>query len=179
MDFDVTNLHGRRATGRWNRMAVGDLLERVTWSFPDKEAIVGWEGAYGSPEYARVSYRVADETANRVANALIAAGLERGDRVLLFCDNSVEAMLMMIGIAKAGLVAAPVNPMMAPDVVARAIEHVQARFVVVDAVLSVEGRACIRLGGPAPSGHDPDRRWGRSEQRQVLGMDRRAPVLGA
>jgi acyl-CoA synthetase (AMP-forming)/AMP-acid ligase II len=151
MDFDVTNLYGRRATARWNRMAVGDLFERVTWSFPDKHAIVGWEGAFGSPEYQRVTYRAADETANRVANALIAAGLQRGDRVLLFCENSVEALLLMVGIAKAGLVAAPVNPVMAPDVVAWAIEHVQARFAVVDAVLWPKAEPAFAAAGLMPA----------------------------
>ena len=33
-DFDVTSLHHRRATRRWERTSVGDLLERMTWSFP-------------------------------------------------------------------------------------------------------------------------------------------------
>src|ERR1700684_1822414 len=103
MDFDVTNLHGRRAADRWNRMAVGDLLERVSWSYPDKEALVGWEGAFASPEHRRGTYRDADRIANRVAHALLATGLQRGDRVLMFCDNSVEALLTLFGIAKAGL----------------------------------------------------------------------------
>ena len=39
--------------------------------------------------------------ANRVAQALLGAGLEPGDRVLLYCENSVEALLAMIGIANA------------------------------------------------------------------------------
>ena len=114
--FDVTSLRGRRADQRFNRTAVGDLLERLTWSRPDQEAIVGAPGAYFDPDFARVTYRQGDETANRVANALLAAGLEPSDRVLLYCENSVEALLAMIGIAKAGLVAVPVNPLMAPDV---------------------------------------------------------------
>ncbi len=41
MDLDVTSLHHRRAVHRWERMRVGDLIERVTWSRPDKPAIVG------------------------------------------------------------------------------------------------------------------------------------------
>lgn len=148
--FDVTNLHGRRATDRWNRLAVGDLFERVTWSFPDKEAIVGCEGAFASPEFRAVTYRFADETANRVANALLAEGLKRGDRVLLFCDNSVGAMLTLVGIAKAGLVAAPVNPVMAPDVVAWAIEYVDARFAIVDAHLWPKAEAAFATAGLRP-----------------------------
>jgi len=34
MEFDVTSLHGRRAAQRWNRVAVGDILERLTWAHP-------------------------------------------------------------------------------------------------------------------------------------------------
>lgn len=48
MDFDVTTLHRRRADQRWNRMVVGDLLERLVWSSPDKDALVGWTGAYAT-----------------------------------------------------------------------------------------------------------------------------------
>jgi acyl-CoA synthetase (AMP-forming)/AMP-acid ligase II len=55
--------------------------------------------------------------------------------VLLFCENSVEAYLAKIGIAKAGLVAAPLNPMMAPDLVAAMIDLVQPKLAIVDAEL--------------------------------------------
>ncbi|MGC8938787.1 MAG: hypothetical protein ACP5KH_07385 [Thermodesulfovibrio sp.] len=41
MKIDVTTLYGRRAINRWKRISVGDVLERVTWSFPEKEALVG------------------------------------------------------------------------------------------------------------------------------------------
>ncbi|KAA9164497.1 AMP-binding protein [Amycolatopsis acidicola] len=133
MDFDVTTLHGRRADRRWNRMAVGDVLERVTWSRPDQTAIIGAPGAFATPEFAGLTYRQADEAANRVAHALLAQGLRRGDRVLLYCDNSVEALVTMFGIAKAGLVAVPVNPLLAPEVLTWVLDHTEAAFAVVDA----------------------------------------------
>src|SRR3954452_11980917 len=150
-DFDVTTLRGRRADRRWNRTAVGDLLERLTWSRPDQEAIVGWAGAYGDPAFARVTYRQADEAANRVANALLAAGLEPADRVLLYCENSVEALLTLLGIAKAGLVAVPVNPLMAPDVLRWAIGHVEARFAIVDAELWPRAEQAFTESGLLPA----------------------------
>jgi len=31
--FDVTSLYNRRAVNRWERTSVGDLTERVTWSY--------------------------------------------------------------------------------------------------------------------------------------------------
>jgi acyl-CoA synthetase (AMP-forming)/AMP-acid ligase II len=135
VDLDVTSLHHRRAVNRWERMSVGDLLERVTWSRPDKVAVAGRPGAYADERFAALTYRQADRVANQVANALLARGLERGDVVLLFCENSVEAYLAKIGIAKAGLVAAPLNPMMAPDLVAAMIDLVQPKLAIVDAEL--------------------------------------------
>jgi len=163
VDLDVTHLHHRRAVHRWERMSVGDLIERVTWSRPDKLAIVGRPGAYADERLKALTYRQADQAANQVAHALLARGLERGDVVLLFCENSVEAYLAKIGIAKAGLVAAPLNPMMAPDLVAAMIELVQPKLAIVDAELwpkaqqpfADKGLAAgisIALGGPPVPG---------------------------
>lgn len=43
---DVSSLHNRRANNRWERVSVGDIFERLTWSYPDKIALTGWKGAY-------------------------------------------------------------------------------------------------------------------------------------
>ena len=48
--IDVTSLRNRRAVNRWDRVSVGDLFERLIWSYPDKEAIVAWEGAFADPD---------------------------------------------------------------------------------------------------------------------------------
>ena len=74
-------------------MSVGDLIERVTWSRPDKPAIVGRPGAYADARLAVLTYRQADQAANQVAHALLASGLERGDVVLLFCENLGRGLL--------------------------------------------------------------------------------------
>lgn len=132
MSIDVTNLTGRRATNRWDRVSVGDMWERLTWSYPEKDAIVAREGAFAYPENERLTYRRADALANRFANALLARGLERGDRVLVYCENSVEAYVAKIAVAKAGLVFAPINPMLATDVVAHLIERVEPKAALVD-----------------------------------------------
>jgi len=132
-DFDVTSLHHRRATHRWERTSVGDLLERMTWSFPDQDALIGRPGAYADQAFARLSYREADQVANQIANGLLARGLQRGDVVMLFCENSVEGYLLKIGAAKAGLVIAPVNPMMAPDMVSAMIKLVMPKLAIIDA----------------------------------------------
>ena len=162
MSIDVENLFGRRATNRWDRTSVGDVFERVCWSTPDKEAIVARPGAFANPDRARLTYAQADELANRVAGALIGRGLQRGDRVLMFCDNSVEAFVTKIGIAKAGMVCAPINAMVAPDVVAHLIERFQPGLAIVDAELwpkfAAAGRGAdvtIEIGGTAVEGSTP------------------------
>lgn len=105
MSIDVDNLHGRRADHRWDRTAVGDILERMGWSEPDKIAFIAAPCAVVDPAFARVSDRQADRICNRIAHALIARGLERGERVALLCENLVDGYLLKLGIAKAGMVA--------------------------------------------------------------------------
>lgn len=133
MSFDVTSLIDRHASKRWERINVGDILERNTWGRPEHTAIVGWTGAYAYPDNGRLCYLEADALQNRIANALLGRGLRRGDRVLLFCENSVEAFITKLAIAKAGLVGAPLNPNLATDVLDILIERLQPAFTIADA----------------------------------------------
>ncbi|MCW3041328.1 MAG: AMP-binding protein [Solirubrobacterales bacterium] len=142
--FDVERLFGRRADRRWERTAIGDVFERLTWSAPDRTVLVGTGAAVADPAYARVTAREADDAANRVAQALLAEGLQRGDRVALFSENSVEAVLTKVGIAKAGGVAVPLNVGLAADVVEYLLRHVDAGLAVVDAELA--GRCAPAFG---------------------------------
>ena len=155
--IDVESFTNRRNDQRWNRVSVGDIIERVTWATPDKECIVAMPCATVNPKHARVTYRQANELINRVANALLATGLKRADRVGMLCENSVEAWLAKIGIAKAGLVAVPVNVMMAPDVMTEALERLEAKVAIVDAGLwarlgeaveAVGVKPIVSIGGP-------------------------------
>jgi len=132
MVLDVENFRNRRNDDRWNRVSVGDIIERVTWSDPDKVALICTSDATINPDYQRLTYRQADSIINRVANGLLALDLAPATRIAMFCDNSNEAWLTKIGIAKAGMVAAPVNVMMAPDVIVETLAHVDAQLAVVD-----------------------------------------------
>jgi acyl-CoA synthetase (AMP-forming)/AMP-acid ligase II len=161
-DLDVTNLHNRRAVSRWERTSVGDIFERLTWSYPDALAVAGAPGAYSDERFARLTYRQADELANRVANALLERGLERSARVLIICENSVEAFVTKIGIAKAGMVAMPVNPNLAPDVLQHLVGTAEPSLAIVDRELldrfapvqsQVELAAVIGIGPEKPHPH--------------------------
>jgi acyl-CoA synthetase (AMP-forming)/AMP-acid ligase II len=148
--IDVENLYNRRNDNRWDRMAVGDILERMTHGNPDKVAFIAAPEAVADPRFTRVTYAEAERITNGVANSLLARGLERADRVAMLCDNSVEAYLTKLAIAKAGLVAAPVNTMMAGDVVEAMLRHVDARCAIVDGDLWGPASAVFEGAGVEP-----------------------------
>jgi acyl-CoA synthetase (AMP-forming)/AMP-acid ligase II len=135
MALDVENFRNRRNEDRWNRTSVGDIIERMTWNEPDKLALIAMPDATVNPDHARVTYGEANRIVNRVANGLLALDLAPASRIAMLCDNSNEAWLTKVGIAKAGLVAAPINVMMAEDVIAGALTRVEARAAVVDQAL--------------------------------------------
>ena len=132
MTFDTERLYDRRADRRWDRVCVGDLTERMTWSYPDAVALIGWEGAYSQPQFASLTWRQADQLANRVAQMLRAHGLQRGDRMLMVCENSVEAYVAKLGAAKIGVVAAALNPSFAIDVAQHLAGYLGPKFVIAD-----------------------------------------------
>ncbi|RZT84401.1 acyl-CoA synthetase (AMP-forming)/AMP-acid ligase II [Pseudonocardia sediminis] len=158
--IDVETLRGRRATNRWERTSVGDVFERLTWARPDEPVLIGCPGAYGDERFASVTPKQADAVANRLAHALAAAGLEPADRVVMICENSVEAFLAKIGIAKAGMVAVPLNPNLAPDVLEHILGLTEPGFAIVDAELWPRVEAAFtatgtRVGATITVGGDP------------------------
>jgi long-chain acyl-CoA synthetase len=67
---------------------------------------------YRGDEY---SYDDLDARSNRVANALVEAGIEPGDRVALYLENSLQFPESFFGVIKAGAVAVPLNHRMDTD----------------------------------------------------------------
>jgi long-chain acyl-CoA synthetase len=81
---------------------VESFLELSARRSPEKTALV-----CGS---RRVSYAELERSANRLAHGLNAEGVRRGDRVAVHLDNSIEAVLAVFAILKAGGVFMMVNP---------------------------------------------------------------------
>ena len=131
---------------------VGEMLRWRTRLHPDAVALRHGDRAS--------TYRELDRAANRVANALISAGLSPGDRVCVLDKGHDEFIETLFGIAKAGGVYTPVNWRLAPPEIAYVINDSMAPVVFVgdafaDAVASVEGelervKTIVRWGeGPA------------------------------
>jgi acyl-CoA synthetase (AMP-forming)/AMP-acid ligase II len=132
MKLDVENLRGRRNTGRWNRTSIGDVFDRIRWSDPDREVLTSWEGAYENLENAHLTAARADILANRHANAVRTAGLKEGDIVMMVCENSAEALISKIGLAKAGVTVAPVNPSLSIEVLQYLVALCTPKAIIAD-----------------------------------------------
>jgi amino acid adenylation domain-containing protein len=59
----------------------------------------------------RISYGELDARSNALANTLVSSGVMRGDRVVIFADNTVETVVSFWAVLKANAVVAVVNPL--------------------------------------------------------------------
>ncbi|MFH1919173.1 MAG: AMP-binding protein [Planctomycetota bacterium] len=103
-------------------LLVNEFLERSTELTPDKTALVCGD--------RRHSYADLDAMANRLANALQDMGVARGDRVVLFLPNSVELVVGIFGVLKAGAVFVVVNSTTKSDKLAGLIDNCRATVLV-------------------------------------------------
>lgn len=109
-------------------MRVEHFLEQSAARFPDKTALV----AGGR----RISYAELDLEASRVASGLIALGLKRGDRTVIFMDNVWEAVVSIFAVLKAGGVFSPVNASTKADKLAFILNNCRASAVLTQARLA-------------------------------------------
>ena len=101
MNPSTSVIAGVPSPGAIARVAIGDFLRRSAARDRAKTAFVLGD--------QRMSYGELDERVTRCANALLAAGLVRGDRVTTLCNNSLEFLVAMFGIHRAGLTWVPIN----------------------------------------------------------------------
>jgi len=78
------------------------LLERTADRYPDAVAVVD-----GSRE---LTYGELDSRANQLARLLIEEGVSKGDRVGLLLDKSLESVIGIYGVLKAGAAYVPLDP---------------------------------------------------------------------
>jgi len=91
-------------------MNIGYLLSNSAGKYPERLAVISAAG--------RWSYRALEARTNRLANALLGAGLRKGDRIAILFHNSHYFVEAYFAAVKIGLVATPVNFRLAgPEIV--------------------------------------------------------------
>ena len=103
------------------------------------------------------TYRQLAELSARCAHAFVLRGLQPGDRVLLWGNNSVEWVAAFFGCAMRGFVAVPLDAAGSLDLAHRVVAEVQPRLLVGDLVL-LQNLQCQspRLGFAAFASELPD-----------------------
>jgi amino acid adenylation domain-containing protein len=103
-------------------MLVHEFLERSADRLPDKVALVC--------DGQRLTYAEVEAQANRLANALKASGLQRGDRVALYLPNCLELAIGIFAILKAGGVFVPINNTTKFDKCVYILNNCEARVLI-------------------------------------------------
>jgi amino acid adenylation domain-containing protein len=105
-----------------------DYLIESARKLPDKVALV--------TRAARLTYAELDRRSNTLAAFLASRGVERGDRVLIFADNGVEAVIAFWAALKASAVACVVSPLTKADKLRYLLDDCRARALVAAAHLA-------------------------------------------
>ncbi len=103
-------------------MRVEEFLLNSAASSPNKTALVVGE--------SRLSYRALDNASSRLAHALRVRGVSDGQRVVLFLENSVEAVVAIFAVLKAGGTFSPVNPTTKADKLAFILNNCRATVLI-------------------------------------------------
>jgi acyl-CoA synthetase (AMP-forming)/AMP-acid ligase II len=138
-------------------MQVGALIRRAALYFGDAPCLV--EG----PRV--VSFRAFDALTDRLGNALLALGLEPGDRVGVLMPNGIDCLVVYYALAKSGLVRVSLNARETHDNHAYKLADSQSRAVIHEgndaydiefAIGKEQLAALIAAGEDSPSAVDRD-----------------------
>ena len=108
-------------------MLIGELLAEGVALNPDKTAIIA-----GSQS---MSFRELDEAANRVANALIAAGYSKGRNAAILSPNEFDYGAVFFGAARSGCVFAHLSARFSDDELSHVIVKTDIELIFVHASL--------------------------------------------
>jgi acyl-CoA synthetase (AMP-forming)/AMP-acid ligase II len=103
-------------------MLLHQYLFQSVKEFPDKEALVcGRE---------RTTYAQLGSAATAFGSFLVSNGLEKGGRVVVFLDNSLQAVIALFGIWEAGGCCVVINPSTMPDRLGAILKNCEPKFLV-------------------------------------------------
>ncbi|CAG0947019.1 partial Long-chain-fatty-acid--CoA ligase, partial [Anaerolineae bacterium] len=113
---------GVRANLDYPPVPLHQFLENTVAKFPNQVVTIFGSVVHqlgGALMDATMTYKELDERVNRLANALMAMGVKKGDRVAIFLPNCPQFVITYYAILKIGAIVSPNNPLY----VARELEH--------------------------------------------------------
>lgn len=106
------------------------FISRIAAIYPDHEAVVYHDRRYSWSQTYRRCIQLAD--------ALIKAGLKRGEVVTIMAPNIPEMVEAHFGVAMAGGVLNTMNTRLDTDTIAYILDHAETRFLLTDAAFSAQ-----------------------------------------
>ena len=128
------------------RRTIPELFRRAAGAVPEATWLVTEDG--------EVTYATALERVERAASALRAAGLCRGDRVVVVARNTADCLLAWFGLMEIGAVQVPVNPASSAAELDGLVAQVAPKVVLGDA--DVAALFDAPADGRGPADVDPD-----------------------
>ncbi|MDX8364633.1 fatty acid--CoA ligase [Cytobacillus sp. IB215665] len=110
-------------------MTIARLFEQTVAKFPKKEALVDVAKGY------RLTYEQWDIEVNKLANALLSSGVQKGDRVSTYLFNTSELATALIACAKIGAIFNPINFRLQPKEVAYILSDAEPKVVLFEQAL--------------------------------------------
>ena len=105
-------------------MQLESFLEESARRFAEKTALIF--------DRQRMTYLEIETYCNRLAHAMIARGLQRGDRVAIWLDSSPEVVIALFAVLKAGGVFLVLNPTTKGDKIEYILNNCRAQALVTD-----------------------------------------------
>jgi len=99
-----------------------ELLIESAKLYPEKPAVL-----YRNSE---ISYRNLDLLSDQLSNCLISRGIQIGDRVGIYIDKSIDAVVAIFSILKTGACYVPLDPMSPPERQAYIINHCTIKYLI-------------------------------------------------
>ena len=129
----VLDTSGGTAWATWFTGGTVNLTHNCVDRHPDDRPAVIWESEDGLVE--RATYGELAAETNRLANALLELGVERGDAVGLFLPMSIQAVAGFYAVCKIGAIVVPIfSGFAAPAVAARLADAGAVALLTADAV---------------------------------------------
>ncbi|MBI2951531.1 AMP-binding protein [bacterium] len=102
-------------------LLVHQFLEDSAKRYPDKTCLVFQD--------RRLTYSEVEAQANALSRGLVQKGVRRGDRVILWHDNSVETCVALFAVLKAGAAFVALNPAVKRDKFLFVAQNCRARLI--------------------------------------------------
>jgi acyl-CoA synthetase (AMP-forming)/AMP-acid ligase II len=123
-------------------LVIGDLSRLNAQRYPRKTALL--------MEGAQLTYEELNARANRLAHALIAQGVQPGDRVALLAYNRLDYAVVTQAVAKCGAILVPMNFRFGAEEIRHTLGDAQPKVLFLEPGFAAAVKDAIARGAPRP-----------------------------